>query len=1342
MNLEQTVENLPGFKIVDTHFRIGSKIHISDFYYAKRFFQNGFFSSRIAFIVAGQILKEIREQNLQGDIAKNGLTIIGYEMYSELLISLVDKFIAKRLGLQPGKINHNLYEDFANLKLCKNNNLLQNIVIVVPIASTFSTAIKIEQQIYRDQQKSDKAKPNIMRPHLNVLFIADELSDTTERSSLEKSFNWISKDLNDKTVLVDAIYPNQGSTPRLQQYFLTLPSKWFAVESCGLCHPVTEVAGEEDVDTEVYKLEKPLYETDQTSVTPSVVFDFPKGRKIDTEELSRPYTLDPKIVSYGHQKRNDSHFLYAINTESFLDDNFEQIRDWLITVRTTMTESGSYKETQRIIIIANCHFSNVSFITMVNDFVFGSSANIIHYDPANDYVQNFRIVHGKEVGIADKIYFVDDSLKSGTNFERIHQFIQNTVTDKKKGINGCFLLLNKCQSYTLRNVMSRLIPGSKIYAFANLHLHTSLKPYEISPLQLEQARYSSIIDNSLLDILKDHFQKQSSKLDITKVLLGKQVSDNKSNRHLLMLIATHRIFQYFTVEKKPVLSSFDDFLGAVLEKTACPQPQLSFGEKEVYMAYLKVLTQSPFVQFKPLKDRVFSWVLELLINEVSVVKASVLNGEFSYEQFNRLKFFIRRAGLLNSNFLISVFFLEFLSELYQKKGIPKLLLEKLNFIVEGGADVESVRARHLAEGEIREDLFAVEKREAEVAGVHKRIQEIQEAVSAHSKLKYFYIFYIAQIKELILKNESRCLKLEENLDIVEQNLKLKNARERSPYVQRIKRILREENAIVIKMFYDHLSSLEQWPKLYHPENKAGEQVIDYTNEKISAFISKSLISQHHKAQTLNTFLTLSGQGDIPNNPSLLNYLWVQYFLSFDKAKKISLSVKTGVLLQKLLQIFQDAGVMELGAFFIVNDSKENLFVAFNQSKEGTKEIDDERLIDKDGYLCQFLNGKEPDDENEQKIDLALKKARLSDVIRKKPSKTIIEFRRNQQNGWDDMYSTSLTSVEITDIGADLVPIIYDRMILVRLNKKSKDSPFGKPQGVLGFYYKSKKLKRDQVNLEVIKYLLLLRPQLSQFIQNHHESDEFRDWKIAEIKQRTSLLTGHGRDMLINIALTRGAIYKNIVSTLLTVQRFLIDKKEEVDVLCVGSSRVSEMFKLFYQKSKADINRDFFSKDIVQLAVDIFKFDEIENAEVMEDPILELGETINFVFDRSLLKMICFELLVNAKKNRWLFLGKEIVVDKKVYTKNQLWITANHGDDGLTITISNTGALVEDMAKIKRLKNIKKYDNSSGIEMIDTMLREFDLGFLELDQEPISGRFAKFMVTLFLKNKGDGSTNRP
>lgn len=121
-------------------------------------------------------------------------------------------------------------------------------------------------------------------------------------------------------------------------------------------------------------------------------------------------------------------------------------------------------------------------------------------------------------------------------------------------------------------------------------------------------------------------------------------------------------------------------------------------------------------------------------------------------------------------------------------------------------------------------------------------------------------------------------------------------------------------------------------------------------------------------------------------------------------------------------------------------------------------------------------------------------------------------------------------------------------------------------------------------------------------------------------------------------------------------------------------------------------------------------------------------------------MICFELLVNAKKNRWLFSGQTINDnDGNSVTANKVWIEAKLEQDKLVVVISSTGPEIsnDDLKKINRKKNIKRYDNSSGIELIDTILTEFELGKISFTQTAIAEKFSKFSATLTLNQNPNG-----
>ena len=1329
-SLENIISNLSGFKISNTHFRIGSKIHISDFYYAKRFFQNGFFSSRIAFLLAKDIITLIEKENKLEDIKNKGLTIIGYEMYSELLIGLVDKFLRKRWNLDEKRINHNLYEDVENLKLCKKNNILDYVIIIVPIASTFSTSIKIEKQILLNQKEEQKDEPYIFRPHFNVLYVSDGVP-TNNLTKTEKDFGFVQKNINLKNIVIEAIFIEENEINRTQKYYLSLPTKWYNVEDCQICNPVEIISNEEN---ENLKEELPLYETDRTAVTPAIIFEFPKGIIISKNDLERKFFLDIQTITYSHHTRNNAHFLYSINSELFLERNKFSIQNWLLDIKESTEFKNVYKETDRVIIISVSHYSNVAFISLVNDFLFASSANIIHYNPNNDYVQNFKIVYGQEINDADKIFFVDDSLKSGSAFDKIYQFVQNTIDfsnldNKEKGIIGCFFLINKSQLFTFNNLKAKLIGSKLLYAFANLHLFTSLKPNETSPLQIEEERYKELMSKSFLDSTIVHFQKQANKLSIQNNLRN-EPNELKENRHLKMLIATHRINQYFTITSNPKLDTFFDFLNDLFLKTESPiepkktpRPVIDIINNENAKAYLKVLTQSPFTQYKPLKDHVFKWTNQLLINHINYSDNSIIKETYNYDLFDTLKFLIRRVGLLNSNILISKFFIKFLLNLYSPNGIPKILNECENNIIgikkritKNDTELEKIITdQNSGENKTKVALELFSPIKSLQDKKEKLCDELLSVEEQNLKLNDFCIFYVTQIKELLLRNESRCLRVEKKLKDIESD--------NNPYIKQIVRLLREENSLIIAVFYKYISGQDDWKKTYI-QNKDSNSVetIEYTNDRIIKYLNRTSISKHHRFQDLNTFFSITNQLYVLNNKNLLNYLWLQYFLSTDKFKKINLNFKTELILKKLMQMFIDSGVSKPGAFFIVNDSKKTPFVAFNKNHNGISEISESNFKSDDNkYLEKFFRGEDNSHKKEQ-------------IYRH--YKTIIELERNKSGNWIDLFAISDFNI-VNDLSKDFISEDYNRLVLLRLNKRVPENSIDKTQGIIGFYYYSE--SQSIIDINVIRYLLLLRPSLSRFIENHHENDEFRDWQIAQIKQKTSLLTGHGREMLINIAINRGNKYQVIVHTLLTVQRLLIDKKEESDSFDFQSSRIKKIFNGFFQKKDNFINASFFN-ELSKMTEEIFSFNEIENKEDLETPILNIQNNLTFRFDKDLLNMICFEILVNAKKNRWLF-SNETITDEsgEIYEKNKIWIEAKIINDKLIIEISNTGPEVgyKTLGKIKKKKNIKRYDNYSGIELIDTIMTEFDLGEINFSENPIKDRLAKFTTTITLNQNSNG-----
>ncbi len=1267
--LYNQINTLPGYKIPKSHFRVGSKIHITDFYYAKRFFQNHFFASRFAFLLSQEILKSVSPKDVIS-IKLNGLSLIGYGIYSELLLSLVKKFLSHAYAVSPVLINHNIVKDSQELELMKEQKLHQNCIIIVPIASTFSTTIKIEETL-----KEKKANIKFLPPHYNLLWIANG-DETTVINPIEISFGWKEKDPENKRIRLTAFYEDDNAALRTQKYFLCLPSSWENIESCKYCFP------EQDGIQKPLN-ERPLLETDPASVTPTMIFDFPKGRVLEKQPEQKPRIL-PEYVQYGHHIRNNSHFIYSIDTESFLELNIDLVGPWLQNIRDEPGFSADFPQDAHVLLVSSCHHSNAAFLNLVNEVVFSSAANIIHYDPAQDYIQNFHLIYGREIATADKIVFVDDSLKTGATFSKINDFIRYTASlsgKSSKGFDACFFLINKTQPFTLFLVKEKLVGERQINAFCNAHLFTSLTSEESSPLIAEGKRYSQLLGDSFLDSLKIHFDNQAKKLAVE---LRKGLDLLKRERHLLMLEVTHRLYAYFSSPDFTLahLDSFEDFAAVLLRFTSSPfdYTYRSIDENgqlsDRKTALLKVLTQSPFTHYEPLRQKVFKWILNLLATQRLTIEQKINDKNLTTDDFTFLKFLVRRAGLLNSNYLISEEFLKTLQHLYSPSGLPSLQKRLL-------------------------PLASQNQKSAELGG---KIEVLNDADISLNKVRAFHVFYAAQVKELLLQNEARSIRLERNLKFIGQGA--------AGYNQ-VVRILRMENSIVLQRFYEFIEKNDRWEK----------EIVDDV-KPITDLLNTITIKKHHRFRALEEYFTETQQSPPLQNTAFLNYLWLQYFIKFDTNNTDTLRDKTDAIFAKLNQLLTYSGqerntIAFVGAFLIVKDSAKNTFLAYNKNQDGRPQLDPDKWHNNDDkLLINFLNG-------------------IADTSNTYLKSVMEVERKDKGSPWIDMYAVNESEKRVP-LSIDFLPEKINRLILLRLNKR-QSATRETLQGIVGFYFRSE--SEFITDSSRVQYLIALRSALSSFVEQHHQNNEFRDWHLAERNKRLSLLAGHGKAVLQSLA-NKDSEFATIASNLAHLQTII--QLNETVKSNNGIEDIQKRFEQFYDVGgRRSINKKYF-QHLRKLAKKIWAAKEIELPVGCKIGKLLVSDDFAFSFNKNILDVICFELILNAKKNRWHFLPGDKIADIK---RNFLHIAAKKVNSSLfdpfpyQITISSLGPDIPD--EVLRLMNnqnqsVKPDDAVGGTSLIKTLIWDILQGRLEYRTQPISEELkreyniCKISVTIYLR----------
>ena len=1308
--LNTYIKELPGYKIANTHFRLGSKIHISQFYYAKRFFQNSFFASRFAFLIAREILTTHKDK--RADFKEKGLTLIGYGLYSELLLSLVVQFLKK--ALPTDEINHNLISDAEEPSFIKKDgDRHDHIVIIVPIASTFSTAIKIRNTLLKKWGNN----LNILEPYINVLHVDHSPSNGETPNgnglfSIEKKFGWTAQGENTVTI--------NSSGPTVQQkFFLALPSEWYDVINCGLCFP------------QEHEDERPLYQTDKTSVTPTLIFEKPAAREVKGGEK---FDLKPETLQYGHVKRGDKHFHYYIQVEKFLKENLNGVKEWLNGIKKGNGFKLSFKETNRVIIAAPGHYSNTGFIHLVNEILFSNAATILHFNTENDHVLNFGLLFGKELQKEDtRVVFVDDTITTGSAFRSVGFFVEkNRGNHSRPAFDACIILLDRSNRFVHEQVKART---GAYFSFANLHL-PGAKDFEgRCALDMEYQRYSELASHAFLTRMKIHFLAQRDKLQARTTT---QAGGKKGERYVRQVEAIHRIYEW---SKNPAhdfyaFDTFHKWREDLLANTESPFSQARLKEttspnglSNETTALLKVLSHSPFIHYKPIRDNLFRWVLELLKKQIKTVRDRLGKGAFNYDAFRDLKFLLRRAGILNTNYLISKEIFDFIKELYGPNGLPKLEQDKRSEIKALPTSPQSNTSNSTASQ--APNLFAPTQASSNTSSspptslqTNKTKDELECELE---NIRDFHVFYTAQIKELLHRNEARSIRLEKTLLALKKpNGKSQNGLS-APYEQFI-RFIREENGILILRFWDFIRG--RLADITYQDL--------FNNNTIADKLEDAAVTAHYRAKVLEEFLSLqsastNGGFSLTADPHLPNFLKLMHFLEIEQREKdLPLSAKTDFLIERLKDFIRAAhpGSKELGAFFFVRYKQgAPPFLAYNSGTWGG--LNKDALLE-NKHLKSFFKPKSND----------------------KSAKTIIEFHKDEHGQWTDLYSTD--SSNTTSYQFDFLPEKCNRLLLVKYNKLKVDvdnvdsSNFSErltdeEQAIVGFYFHTNSSSSDITDVWTTRYLLLSRAPISAFIEKHHENDEFRDWVEADNRKRIELLTGHGRDMLIDIAISKRE-YRGIINTILLSQMFMINLEEAFNLNPDGrrgtGKTVTDVFnKLFKPTNSSQVDKAYLAK-LQKMAGKIFDMEEIENKAGVKVLLNNGIGSSSFPFPTDILDMICFELFVNAKKNRWIFLnGETIQCEDKKYQTNEIEITAKELSDKLELTISNTcpGDGVELPETIRKLRNgePKGYKSVAGLNMIKKLLSVFNLGSIDFNAQAICGHFYKFSVTLTLNAWNNG-----
>jgi hypothetical protein len=1320
------------------------------------------------------------------------ITLIGYDMYSELILSLIENFLN---DVYEYKVNHFvarnednkltfLPKDSFEYYLNEYNN--RKTIIIVPIAATGSTAKKIEKnirdQIYRREKKikkdEDEARKlandyEFIKPYYNIIWAKSEEKKFIEKKYIETE--------------------NQTS-------IISLTPAWHEMKNCSLCY--------EGIDKDSNIKTKPLFDTDNSSLTPALIFEKPMGQtRLVGNEISSIVEFDQinfdTTINYQSVSRNDNYRIYDIESDLFIKKNDVLIKKWLECIKKCLENPEELKKrikkyfrkqinliekeqiedfinnyelkidekdlveeiwfkrfcylykkdkntacrqwlkavlkilktpffsqpTDKAVIVAPCHESNSRFINLVNEYVFSSAATIIHLQNGVDFIENFSLLNkGCLTEDNTKIFYVDDSLITGNTFFELFDLMKG-VTNNELPLTASILLNDQAVPF-IHDQVAKL--SNTYFAFTTFNQSPTFSIIGKNPLEYEQKRYEQMIPYSLHDALIGAFHKKANKLNPEK-RKEEEETYAKRIRRLKMFEATHKIYDYFTTHGE--IESIEDFIDFRLEYGTDKNCVINDHDTN-QKALLKVLSQYPFVLYEKLRTKTFDWHKKLL-NEIPEPEED-FDMERDYDNsFSTFKFLLRRATFLNNYQVLGETFLKKLSRWF-------------------------IKIDNYFKGKEKENLCKEEE-----------------------KLCNFPIFVLGCYTEMIQSNGWVAYHILEKFKLIEKIF------EKSIQGKQFLRMMKIEAASVVDNFMEMIEKDYRfdWRDMFRyteeEEQKTGSQ--RKFNETLITETKRIVrfLDIHDKEQGLlktNKFLiirdALLGDSDSwrKEDTPFVKYLWIKQLLYSDckdnkshLPKKIDYQEKIDAILDKMKGFFPNEE--NLRVFFIVTDGQEkpyilkdeqNLLCNFYEEFDIDKQIRDldkdiKTLEQKGDIIYEEKADFEKKKVNKKKLEVEQQNNKTQTIITflngklsniKNAPKTTVEFAYIDNN-WKNLYDDKDEDLKFMPKDST-----YKWLYLIRISKLREDE--GKncefeSQGLLGFY-STKDLKDNFLSKQL---LMLLRKDMSAFINKHHKNDEFAGLVLEKEKENFSKIIRHGIEEYEESI----KIYFNRICNMIPNKDNDDNYKQLREYYLFALSHLTKKIHLMQTLSKIDPNNpECFQRHKIEEVINTFKmnfhlimkfkrskltyFSENNNL----DDFIEINYKPNndrpkvykellqedFDFPKDFLRELIFELIFNIRKYGFNF-NSGVIIEED-HNKLRITVDLKEKNNIIYFVVSNNYCYF-DTEEDSINRKIKKYA-LDGLNLINNVLIRAKIGELlvTIDESPeLRNRIINIFIPLKKRN---------
>lgn len=572
---EQKLVHGNGYKICDTHTRLGNKVHTNAFYEMSFLFYRTIMANRVAF----EIVRDLMKDGSGVDIINDSVLFYGYASYSQAILTSISNIVKSYRAKKgsAGKVFYAVYQynlqseaTGDEIQIYLNENKIDDssikIIQIVPISSTLTTF----EKMWIKFKDTSGIKNCILVRNYSVVWVRDDLNDERKKYSVIKNLDNNPLAMPHTDIESNYYIPlknNRIETKFAQleranckyvDYIISAHSLWQLPEQCSDCYPDNVIE------------EKPLVETDPTSTVPSqqitlsLTTGYDGNYNVDLENLQRILKINGNVY-YGHYKRGKNHFQFYIDTINYFSKVERDVKIWLETIsKNDVKKLNKSDMPHQNVIFSPEHNTNVGFSQYVNAYYFNGSAEIISLNEDKEFRSNFICEHaalkntierlflsfgdisnGKNLPV--KFYFVDDNIITGTTLHKASSLLQSLIPEEYIHLYSttvfekCFFLVDRLSD---SSKLSYVIPRENFISFCHINVSNTRKQGDSCVGCKIHSQAMRLAEHSATDYMADYWSNKA--YNYAPKSFEKLDNDGTEESHC-MLVLSHALKELFAL---------------------------------------------------------------------------------------------------------------------------------------------------------------------------------------------------------------------------------------------------------------------------------------------------------------------------------------------------------------------------------------------------------------------------------------------------------------------------------------------------------------------------------------------------------------------------------------------------------------------------------------------------------------------------------------------------------------------------------------------------------------------------------------------------------------------------